>query len=252
MSRNYSLPGVTDNSCIDRKSVADFFDKRAEKISTVGPLHAVIYQDKHHDLAERRDTAEKKKLLPLLRLDGSQRILDIGCGTGRWTNNLAKAGGWYHGMDACGGLIDFARKNHSAPNRVFTIASADRFSLQTLHETVPFDRILCAGVLIYLNDTEVKEALRCMADVLTLGGLILIREPMGIKQRLTISQHYSDELEQEYNAIYRTQEELESMIQTAIPRPIFRLLSSGQVFDDPGLNNRSDTCQRWLLLERVE
>lgn len=251
MSRQYSMPGTADGLHIDRKAVAEFFEKRAERIAMIGPLHAVIYQDKHGDLAQRRDAAEKEKLLPLLRLDDSRRVLDIGCGTGRWTDSLARNSAWYHGMDACEGLVAYAREHHAAPNRRFTTGSIESFSLGSLGESLPFDRVLCAGVLIYLNDAEVESALRCIGGVLAPMGLVLFREPMGMDQRLTISQHYSDELEQDYSAVYRTREELEAMIRSVLPETEFRLTGAGEVYDDPTLNNRSDTRQRWMLLERV-
>ena len=44
---------------IDPAEVESFFSKRAEKAKTIGSLRAVIYQDKHPDLAERRDVSEK-------------------------------------------------------------------------------------------------------------------------------------------------------------------------------------------------
>lgn len=251
MSRSYSAPGTADGLRIDSRAVAEFFERRAERIATIGPLHAVIYQDKHGDLAQRRDVAEKEKLLPLLRLDGAQRVLDIGCGTGRWTDSLARESVWYHGVDACEGLVAFAREHHAAPNRNFTTGSIESFSLESLRELLPFDRVLCAGVLIYLNDAEVRNAFRCIGGVLAPGGLVLIREPMGMERRLTISQHYSDELEQDYSAIYRTPEELDAMIRDALPEAEFRLSGAGEVYDDPTLNNRSDTRQRWMLLERA-
>lgn len=251
MTRHYSRPGASDKPHIDRKAVAEFFKRRAEKIPAVGPLHAVIYQDKHRNLAERRDAAEKAKLLPMLRLDGTQRVLDVGCGTGRWTDDLARACAWYHGIDACEGLVAFAREHHAEANCTFTVGSVDAFSLASLGEANAFDCVLCAGVLIYLNDGETRSALRCIGNAMTLGSRLLIREPMGLEQRLTISEHYSDELEQDYSAIYRTQQELETMLRECLPEPEFSLRDGGDVYDDPDLNNRSDTRQRWMLVERT-
>ncbi|CBL46679.1 Hypothetical protein HDN1F_30960 [gamma proteobacterium HdN1] len=252
MSRIYSIPGQGNGPLIEKKSVSDFFDRRAEKIKTLGPVKAVIYQDKQSGLAEARNAAEKFKLLPLLRLDGAQRVLDVGCGTGRWVSDLLPISSFYHGIDACEGLVAYAREQFFlVPNCCFTVASADNFSLQSIGEKLTFDRILCAGVLIYLNDEEVLRALRCMANALSPSGLILLREPMGVDQRLTISEHYSDDMEQIYSAIYRTRGELEALIAKVMPAGSFRLAGCGDVYDEPTLNNRNDTKQQWLLLERI-
>jgi len=78
----------------------------------------------------------------------------------------------------------------------------------------------------------------------------MFREPLGLGRRLTISEHYSEEMEQDYSAIYRTREELEALISGEMPVPAFHLVDCGYVYDDPGLNNRSDTRQQWFLVER--
>lgn len=53
MSRIYSKPGQPQTEVINETAVGKFFEERAEKIAEVGPLHAVIYQDKNPELAEK-------------------------------------------------------------------------------------------------------------------------------------------------------------------------------------------------------
>lgn len=251
MSKLLSTPGDKEKVHIARKSTLDFFERRADKVDVLGPVRAVIYQDKHPDLAEHRDREEKKTIQPMLMLDGLQRLLDVGCGTGRWTKNLLGSIAHYHGMDFSSGLVAHARQAFSETESLrFTVASADEYSLESLDENAPFDRILCCGVMIYLNDDEVGKALQCMADASSPNARIVLREPMGIGQRLTIKEHYSDELEQNYNAIYRTQDELEQLMMTTLFANGFELIDSGDVFLDTALNNRSETRQRWMILER--
>jgi SAM-dependent methyltransferase len=83
----------------------EFFEERARRVEHLGPLRAVIYQDKHPDLAERRDEAEKEKLLPILKLAPSLRLLDVGCGTGRWADTVVPLVAAYHGIDISPGLV---------------------------------------------------------------------------------------------------------------------------------------------------
>ncbi len=56
MSRIYSREEESKPE-ISKEDVVAFFEKRAEKIAALGPVRAVIYQDKNPDLAERRDAA---------------------------------------------------------------------------------------------------------------------------------------------------------------------------------------------------
>lgn len=251
MGRTYTSSGERQEKRIDKEAVADFFNQRAEKIPTLGDVQAVIYQDKQPDLAIRRDLAEKSKLLPLLQLNGEQRVLDVGCGTGRWAGDLLPLSSWYHGIDACEGLVRHAQeKFYSFHHARFTTIEANLLSLEALNEAQPFDRILCAGVLIYLNDDEVQNVLQSMATALAPGGLILLREPFGIEKRLTVHEHYSSDMEQTYNAIYRTRTEVECFLHHAMPEPEFYVIGFGDVYEETTLNNRSDTKQQWLLMGR--
>jgi SAM-dependent methyltransferase len=235
---------------IDPAAVEHFFCKRAEKAKTIGSLRAVLYQDKHPDLAERRDAAEKALLLPKLELHEDSRVLDIGCGTGRWTGVLSPKVAWYHGTDFAGGLIDLARAEYGTiPNVRYSVLPCLSISLDTLGEPYGFDKIVMLGVLIYLNDEAVFTTLRRTFSVAALECRLLIREPVAIGDRLTIKGHFSDDLEQEYNAIYRTEDELLFILLEALG-PDFRLIDKGYVYENHDMNNRTDTIQKWFLLDR--
>ncbi|WP_374341238.1 class I SAM-dependent methyltransferase [Azonexus sp.] len=250
MTKIFSLENDNTKPSINKKNVEHFFLERAKKIENIGPVRAVIYQDKNGDLAEKRDAAEKARLLPIIKLDGTQRILDIGCGTGRWTKDLLSRCAYYHGIDFSKQLIQHAKtENPESSNLRFSVTPAENYSLKKLGESQPFDRILCFGVLIYMNDNEVAEAFQCMARAAAPKARIILREPIGIEKRLTIRDHYSDELEQNYNAIYRTQTELESVIENTISTAGFKITEHGDMYP-ASLNNRSETIQRWFALER--
>jgi SAM-dependent methyltransferase len=252
MARITTTPDASEQPQIAREEVYDFFEDRAARIDALGPIRAVIYQDSHPDLAERRDRAEKERLLPKLLLDGSQRLLDIGCGTGRWASDLTPLCRHYHGIDFSPGLVAHASKQFAdVAHARFSIASADRFSLAGMGETLPFDRMLCCGILIYLNDNEVANAFRCMAASAAPKTRILLREPMAIGARLTLQGHHSHELQHNYNAIYRTRDELGSLFADSLAPLGFVIREEGDLFGDLSLNNRTDTKQRWMVLERA-
>ena len=105
------------------------------------------------------------------------------------------------------------------------------------------------GLFIYLNDDELLRTVRGYVSVADRHCRILFREPVGLGARLTIKEHFSEEMEQNYNAIYRTEEELVAIIESELSPEGFKLIGSGDVYEDK-LNNRSDTRQKWLLVER--
>jgi hypothetical protein len=113
-----------------------------------------------------------------------------------------------------------------------------------------FDRILCAGVAIYLNDDQLLRMFAGMADVASSDALVLLREPVGLDQRLTLSGHYSDELQHAYHAIYRTEAELVAALEATLGAAGFVITRRGDVYADASMNNRAETRQRWMVLER--
>ena len=238
---------------IDPEAVATFFDSRAERIAELGPTRAVIYQDNHPDLAERRDETERQTLLPLLELRPDSRLLDVGCGTGRWVETVAQRVRAYHGVDLTAGLIDYARKAHTKhTNARFSVASVDGVGLDVIGETEGFDRVLMAGVLIYLNDDQLERALKALAGVLEgRTPRVLAREPVAQSERLSIVEHFSEELNSTYNAIYRTEPELLEAFARAFGPAGLDVIDRGFVFEESsGLNNRPETKQEWFVIGR--
>lgn len=250
MARISTPPGEANKPDIDPEKVAAFFEERAKRIAELGPVKAVIYQDKHPTLAHERDTLEKEIVLPVLDLNESVRILDLGCGTGRWYDALRGKVGHYHGVDASPGLLDYARSTFGEnEGRRFTELSAERLSLQCIGETLPFDRILCAGLMIYLSDLKVSETLKRMAEVAAPSARIVLREPAAVQSRLSLVDHYSDDLDASYNSIYRTDEEWRGMFANDLEPAGFRLVSEMDLFEGT-LNNRKETRQRLYVLDR--
>jgi SAM-dependent methyltransferase len=250
MARIKSAPGTAAPS-IDRASVVAFFEQRAKKAETLGPVRAVIYQDRHPNLAEKRDAAEKALLLPKLGLSAIDRVLDLGCGTGRWAEAIVPVAGHYHGVDVSPGLVAIAQGHFASySNARFTVSGVDELSADRLGDALPFSRILCCGVLIYLNDDEVRKTLAALADLAATHCRLVVREPVGLENRLSIVDHFSEDMDQIYNAIYRTEGELLEMMAATLGTAGFNVAGCGDVYAEAGLNNRADTKQRWFVLER--
>lgn len=250
MSRIFTKP-EEDKPSISKKAVLDFFEQRAAKVPQLGAVQAVIYQDKTPDLATRRDAAEKALLFPKIQLRTEDRVLDAGCGTGRWASLLIPACSHYHGVDVSPGLIRVAQETYGTEqNARFSVASLDEISLEKLEETTPFTRIVSFGVYIYLNDDDVLRALMGIASCAALSARVVVREPIAVENRLTLREHFSQDMDQYYNAIYRTEFELKSLFDATLGGTGFRLVESGDVYAQADLNNRAETKQRWYIWER--
>lgn len=250
MSRIFSFPD-DEKPKINKTAVLDFFEKRAEKVRILGPTRAVIYQDKSPEIAARRDVAEKALLYPKIKLGKEESVLDAGCGTGRWAELIIPACRFYHGVDVSPGLVRIAKQRFGhLPNAQFSVCSLDENLPEVVGYTQPFSRILASGVFIYLNDEAVLSALNYMVTVSAKKAMIVVREPIALQNRLTLQENFSEDMDQNYSAIYRTEPELLAMFDTTIGHFGFQLIDSGDVYQESELNNRSETKQRWFILAR--
>lgn len=235
---------------IDPTSVRNFFEQRANKAEALGPVRAVIYQDKDSTLAEQRDSAEKALLFPLIDVGARDTVLDAGCGTGRWAELLIPVCGHYHGIDASSGLVEIARRRfgHCA-NARFDVVPVDHLASSSDLVGQRFSRIVSFGVYIYLNDDAVQAALEQLCMVAAPVAKVILREPVATGQRLTLTEFYSEDMDQNYSAIYRPEAELRQLFDSTLGTSGFRLEASGDVFE-ASLNNRAETRQRWFVWSR--
>jgi len=239
---------------IDYSSTQAFFDKRG-KADYANVLSATMYQDSNPELVEQRDATEKQVLSPQLRLGTGSRVLDIGCGIGRW--------GWfvhdqapsaqYLGIDFSPSLVEKAQAEaglRGKPELRFQVMSATDITPDTLVLAPPYDLIIVSGLLIYLNDQDCLKLLTQAAKLCAPGGQIYLREPVGVSERFTLDRFYSNELQHEYSAIYRTIAELEQLLEQALTPGAFSVRASDFLFAQD-LEKRAETRQYYRILQKA-
>lgn len=239
---------VTD---IDYKETKKFFTKRAEKYQENNPYSVTMYQDNHPELVKERNRVEIEKLSPKLQLSKKSRILDIACGIGRWADAVAVEIEEYCGIDFSGELIAIANKRNKKINFSFYEGAISEID-KVLRENGKgkYNTVLMVGILMYLNDNDLLQTLRAVEKACEENAVLCIREPVGIAERLTLKDFYSEELQDNYNAIYRTREELTALFDKAFFKKGFCVAEEGFLFDEDMLNNRKETAQYYYLIER--
>jgi len=119
-----------------------------------------FYDDKHSFV-----TKLGEGVLEMLAPKPGERILDVGCGTGHLTNQIAEAGADVTGMDASAEMISTARAAY--PALKFVVADAADFSFDR-----PFDAVFSNAALHWVHRAE--EAIVCMSRALESGGRFVV------------------------------------------------------------------------------
>ena len=100
-------------------------------------------------------------VVELLAPQPGERILDLGCGTGHLTNQIASAGADVIGLDKSQSMIEEARRLYPALR--FEIADATDF-----HFDQPFDAIFSNAAIHWMKDQPAVA--RCIWEALKSGG----------------------------------------------------------------------------------
>ncbi|MEY3122007.1 MAG: hypothetical protein RI993_832 [Pseudomonadota bacterium] len=230
-------------------AVAGFFNDRVKKYDPEHPLTTVLYQDGNPKLAKERDAYEKDFMVPLLALTGQEKILDIGCGIGRWVDLLHDKSRCYCGIDFNEGLIKIARQRCNAKNINFYVVGAENVKCSAVQSHAPFDRVIITGLLIYLNDEQISSLLKGLSSLVADECLVYLREPIAMESRLTLNEYWSVELASNYSAIYRTKAELSALIHESLGDQLTDTLHFKPLYQDLVLNNRLETKQFYALLK---
>lgn len=203
-------------------------------------------------------------LMPLLDPKCGERILDIGCGTGHLTAQIADAGADVVGVDRSAEMVDAARKAY--PNLHFEVADA-----RNLQYRDEFDAVFSNATLHWIHEPElviqgVRNALRSGGRfVAEFGGKGNIRKmqdaferalvELGLAANGEINPWYYPSVS-EYAALLETNR-LEVRFITLFDRP------TGLADGDAGMRNwismfggaytsRLDAGARELFLRKVE
>jgi SAM-dependent methyltransferase len=109
-------------------------------------------------------------------------VLELGCGTGYFTRELARCGADVVAVDVSPELLEIARADCPATNIRFEIENACAMS----YGNAVFDSVVGSSVLHHL---EIREALREIYRVLRVGGTICFTEPNMLNPQIAIQKN---------------------------------------------------------------
>lgn len=115
-------------------------------------------------------------------LGPGMKVLEVGCGTGYFTQELARSGADVIAIDVSPELLEIAKANCSAPNVRYEIQNAYELS----YPDSVFDSVVGSSVLHHL---EIEAALREIYRVLKLGGSVHFTEPNMLNPQVAIQKN---------------------------------------------------------------
>ena len=211
MSNEKRIIGGKEDISYD--NVEAFFKQRGNS-NLRHKYNYVMYLDDQPEIAVERDRQAKKKIESLLSIQPDMTVLDLGCGVGRWGELFCPKGAYYVGVDGNERMIQRAEENLSRfGNKKLMVGNLRKIPNDIAE--MKFDIIFFCGVLMYLNDKDTVSILQKLPELLHKNGHVCFIESMSEKERLTLKEIYSDELKQNYSAIYRTVPEFMELMTTA-------------------------------------
>lgn len=235
MSRLYG-----DKENINSDKVKDFFNDRANR-EFDSDLSIVLFQDKEN--SEQRHLEEKKLLGEHINLEG-KKVLEVGCGIGRWAEALHDKCDSFLGIGYSENLIEIANDSNTFENCKYQVMSAFDIKEDELLIEPPFDVIIISGVLMYINDEDLLVLIDELNKVGSEDKKLFIMEPVSCMDvRLTLKDFYSEGLEADYNAIYRKPDEYLKAFENLNCNKIF----ADDIFKD--LSDHSETKYMYFVIE---
>lgn len=240
----------TDKVDIQNENTIKFYDERAERIADMEcPYTAVLLGDQNPEYAEKWNEFEKNMIIPTLNFSAESKVLEFGCGMGRWAENIIPHVSYYYGTDFSSSMIDVARKRCQFPTGKYKFVNKSAQEVVDNPPEIKFSHVIMCGVSMYINDSAIEKIFEKLDELLDNHCTIFLTETIALETRLTLSEFPSEALKTNYDVIYRTEEEYMNIYQPLINRG-FHVAKRGFM---PHLNeeNQYSETDRWfIILER--
>lgn len=161
----------------DPAVAARYWEARARKFATVDAGRPAVLSYGMPSYYNRAIAlCQARALAPWLPLAAGGRALDVGCGVGRWSLELARLGADVTGVDLSETMVarasERAQERNLSEHCTFSVADAAEVDLGG-----GFDFVLSVTVLQHILDpTRFEDAIERLADQLVPGGRMVLLE----------------------------------------------------------------------------
>jgi len=139
---------------INAQKVAEYFDKK----------QTLVFTDDSARL-------EEEAILPFINITDESKVLDLGCGNGRWGKIFINKCKKYVGVDISKKFINEMSQKYKDNQKVklFHMPAQEYISEEK------YDLILIIGLITYMNDNEIMRLSRNCRRMLNKNGRVILR-----------------------------------------------------------------------------
>ena len=223
---------------IDKTSVADFWESHARSLSN-SQKPGLSNLETDPNFAEKKINIERTVLSSYVSSDSVGTFLDFGAGYGEWSLFFHKMFKKIIAYEQSATMYDiFLKKVTDNSVKNVEIIKKDVSKVDSIDS---FSVALLSGILIYLPDTDVENILRLLFRASNSRSIIVLRDATGVSGDYSIDGKFSEALQQNYHAFYRSREHYIEIFKANG----FDLLTDQDMFDeDSELNKWQETRLR--------
>lgn len=231
---------------IDQDKVKKFWDARARTYGSLDFNSIANLEQDPENLALKVKLESEKVFAYLGSLNG-KTILDLGAGVGQWAFRFVDAGAAHvTAVEYSAELAEIGRREaerRGNANLEFVVSPAEQF-----RSDKSFDVVFISGLFVYINDDQAEKLVTGLGQFCHANTLVLLRDGTGVTHRHEINNRFSQHLQADYSATYRTAAEYEALF----ARHGFRFLRHENMFpEDCVLNKYPETRLRIYEIRRA-
>ena len=187
----------------------EFWEKQSLK--KVSYIHSISNLTKNQEFSKEKSIKEMNTVEEFFQKTKSNynSCIEIGAGTCQWTYLLSKFSKSVLASDISEGML---KKGKEYLESKFQSKSISYFSGDILNEespqNAPYDLFFISGLILYLDEKTLLKLLDFINRFASKNSTIYMREPVGVKKKFILDNIFSKELQMNYSAIYRTEEDL--------------------------------------------
>ena len=192
-----------------------FWDSRAKKINSLF-FEKISHLEDNNLLSKKKIKLEKQKVLSELKLIKKEiknsNFLDLACGTGRWSI-------FFHKKFKHITAVDYSRNTLSIFKKIIKLQKIKNINIveKNINYFKPinqYDLVWISGLLIYLNNNEIKKLLKKINKIQSYKSIVLLRDGTSIKKKeFNIKNKFSKGLNSKYSAKYRTKNQYKKIFE---------------------------------------